>query len=145
MYKSLLVAIDGSKQSEKALTLACHLARQDDAQVHIVHAPQVLQHPAIMTWGLGSVTLGDNDELEVTGNKIVERAIQEANALGVTNVQGHVVRGEPAQAIIQEAQKLGVDVIVLGCRGLGNLEGMALGSISHKVNHSAKCGVITVR
>ncbi|ART81847.1 universal stress protein [Oceanisphaera profunda] len=146
MYKSLLVAIDGSKQSEKALTLACHLARQDDAQVHIVHAPQALQHPAMMTWGIGSVSLDDSrEELEVTGNKIVERAIQEASALGVAHVQGHVVRGEPAHAIIQEAQKLGVDVIVLGCRGLGNLEGMALGSISHKVNHSAKCGVITVR
>ncbi|WP_319782160.1 universal stress protein [Oceanisphaera sp. IT1-181] len=146
MYKSLLVAIDGSKQSEKALTLACHLARQDDAQMHIVHAPEVLQHPAMMTWGIGAVALGDSPEdLEVTGNKVVERAVQEANALGVTQVQAHVVRGEPARAIIQEAEDLGVDVIVMGCRGLGNLEGMAMGSVSHKVSHSAKCGVITVR
>ncbi|MGO4999019.1 universal stress protein [Oceanisphaera sp. W20_SRM_FM3] len=146
MYKSLLVAIDGSKQSEKALTLACHLARQDNAELHIVHAPEVLQHPAVMIWGIGAVSLGDSPEdLEATGNKIVTRAVQEANAFGVTKVQAHVVRGEPARAIIREAEVLGVDVIVLGCRGLGNLEGMAMGSISHKVSHSAKCGVITVR
>ena len=145
MYKSLLVALDGSKQSEKALILACHLARDDNAELHIVHAPEILQHPAVMTWGLGSVTLGDHDELHVTGNKIVERAIVEARELGVTQVHAHVVRGEPARAIIQEANKLGVEVIVMGCRGLGNLEGMAMGSVSHKVSHSAKCGVITVR
>ena len=119
MYKSLLVALDGSKQSEKALILACHLARDDNAELHIVHAPEILQHPAVMTWGLGSVTLADHDELHVTG--------------------------EPAHAIIHQAEKLGVEVIVMGCRGLGNLEGMAMGSVSHKVSHSAKCGVITVR
>ena len=145
MYKSLLVALDGSKQSKKALILACHLARDDNAELHIVHAPEILQHPAVMTWGLGSVTLADHDELHVTGNKIVERAILEARELGVVYVHGHVVSGEPAHAIIHQAEKLGVEVIVMGCRGLGNLEGMAMGSVSHKVSHSAKCGVITVR
>ena len=146
MYKSLLVAVDGSKQSEKALILACHLARQDHAQLHIVHAPEMLQLPAVMTWGIGAVSLGSSsEELEVTGNKIVERAIAHAHELGIIHVHVHVVRGEPAHAIIREAEKLGAEVIVLGCRGLGNLEGMAMGSVSHKVSHSAKCGVITVR
>lgn len=146
MYQSLLVAIDGSQQSEKALMLACQLAKNDNALLHIMHAPERLQHPAMMTWGLGSVPLqNDNGQLDTTGNQILQRALLEVRELGVTQVQSHLVRGEPAHAIIQQAELLGVDVIVLGCRGLGNLEGMAMGSISHKVNHSAKCGVITIR
>lgn len=102
MYKSLLVALDGSKQSEKALILACHLARDDNAELHIVHAPEVLQHPAVMTWGLGSVILGDNDELQVTGNQIVERAVLEARELGVTHVHAHVVRGDPPAPLFKK-------------------------------------------
>ncbi|WP_417617443.1 universal stress protein [Oceanisphaera sp.] len=146
MYKSLLVAVDGSEQAEKALMLACRLARADEAQLHIVHAPEVLSHPAILIWGMGAIAMKDSpEELEKTGNKIVKRAALEAGELGVTRVQTHVVRGEPARAIIHEAEKLGADVIVMGCRGLGNLSGLMMGSVSHKVSHSAKCGVITVR
>ena len=146
MYNSLLVAVDGSKQSEKALILACHLALHDDAEVHIVHAPEVLQHPAMMTWGIGAVSMEDSrEELDATGSQVVEHAVSAARDLGVTKVHGHVVRGEPTRAIIRQSEALGVDVIVIGCRGLGNLSGLVMGSVSHKITHSAKCGVITVR
>ena len=146
MYTSLLVAVDGSEQAEKALMLACRLALADDALLHIVHAPEVLSHPATLIWGIGSIAIEDShEELESTGNKIVERAALEARELGVTRVQTHVVRGEPARAILHQSETLGVDVIVMGCRGLGNLSGLMMGSVSHKVSHSARCGVITVR
>ncbi|GHA23266.1 universal stress protein [Oceanisphaera arctica] len=146
MYKSLLVAVDGSEHSKKALTLACHLARQDDAVIHILHVPEVLPHEATLIWGIGAVAIGDElKEMSAAGKKVIAGAEAEARKLGATNVQTHVARGEPARAIIQESKSLGVDVIVMGCRGLGDLAGLMMGSVSHKVSHSAKCGVITVR
>jgi nucleotide-binding universal stress UspA family protein len=146
MYKSLLVAVDGSEHSRKALTLACHLARQDDAAVHILHVPEVLPHEATLIWGIGAVAIGDElKEMDAAGKKVIAGAEAEARKLGVTHVQTHTARGEPARAIIQQAKTLGVDVIVMGCRGLGDLAGLMMGSVSHKVSHGAKCGVITVR
>lgn len=146
MYKSLLVAVDGSKQSAQALKLACYLAKQDTGEVHIVHAPQLLQHPAVMVWGLGAVALNEDvHESEVIGDKVLEQAVKAAHEHGATHVHAHLAGGEPALAITDQAEKLGVEVIVMGSRGLGNWSGMALGSVSHKVSHSAKCGVITIR
>ncbi|WP_298715546.1 universal stress protein [uncultured Oceanisphaera sp.] len=146
MYSSLLVAVDGSEHSRKALTLACHLARQDDATVHILHVPEVLPHEATLIWGIGAVAIGDElKEMDAAGKKVLAGAEAEARKLGVKHLQTHTARGEPARAIMHEAKALDVDVIVMGCRGLGDLAGLMMGSVSHKVNHGAECGVITVR
>lgn len=146
MYKSLLVAVDGSKQSKKALSLACHLAKQDDAEVHLVHVPEALPHEATLIWGIGAVAVEDSrKDLETTGQKILARAELEARELGVTRVHTHLAQGEPARSIIRQAETLGVDVIVMGSRGLGNLAGLMMGSVSHKISHNAKCGVIIIR
>lgn len=146
MYQSLLVAVDGSEHGKKALELASYLAAQDDASLHILHVPEVLSHDATLVWGIGAVSIeAGRQELEEAGSKIIARAAEQARALGVKRVQTHVAQGEPARTIIRMAETLGVEAIVLGSRGLGNLAGLVMGSISHKVTHSAKCGVITVR
>ncbi|WP_375055509.1 universal stress protein [Zobellella sp. DQSA1] len=146
MYQSLLVAVDGSEHGKKALELASYLAGQDDASLHILHVPEMLSHDATLVWGIGAVSIeAGRKELEEAGRKVIERAAEQARVLGVKRVQTHVAQGEPARTIIRMAEALGVEVIVLGSRGLGNLAGLVMGSISHKVTHSAKCGVITVR
>ncbi|MFP2768392.1 universal stress protein [Oceanisphaera sp. KMM 10153] len=146
MYSSLLVAVDGSEHGRKALTLACHLARLDDATLHILHVPEVLPHEATLIWGIGAVAIGDElKEMDAAGKKVIAGAEAEARKLGAIHVQTHIAGGEPARAIMQRAKILGVDVIVMGCRGLGDLAGLMMGSVSHKVSHGAKCGVITVR
>ncbi|MFH7587697.1 MULTISPECIES: universal stress protein [Oceanimonas] len=146
MYKSLLVAVDGSKHGRKALELACHLARVDNAELHILHVPEVLPHEATLIWGIGAVAISDElKEMEALGNRILAGAEAEAQKLGVGNIYTHVDKGEPARTILKQTEKLGVDVVVLGTRGLGDLAGLVMGSVSHKVANSAKCGVITVR
>lgn len=146
MYKSLLVAVDGSEHGKKALTLACHLARQDHAKLHILHVPEVLAQESTLIWGIGAVAIEDSrSKLEAIGKKVIEQAEAEARAQGATQIETHLAQGEPARAIIHQAETLGVEVIVLGCRGLGDLAGLVMGSVSHKVTHGAKCGVITVR
>ncbi|NHI01309.1 universal stress protein [Oceanimonas sp. MB9] len=146
MYKSLLVAVDGSKNGRKALELACHLARVDNAELHILHVPEVLPHEATLIWGIGAVAIGDElQEMEALGHRIISGAEAEAQKLGVEKIQTHLVKGEPARTILKQAAGLGAEVIVLGTRGLGDLAGLVLGSVSHKVASNAKCGVITIR
>jgi nucleotide-binding universal stress UspA family protein len=46
---------------------------------------------------------------------------------------------------VEEADKLGVDAIIMGSSGMSDLKGLVIGSISHKVMHTANCRVILVR
>lgn len=147
MYDSILVAVDGSEEGKKALKLACTLARQENAQLHILHVPEPLYYPTTMVWGIGPVMpmYDDRSELEAAAKKIIEGAAAHARELGVENVQAEVIQGDPARTIMTQAETLNVDTIVMGSRGLGNLSGFIMGSVSHKVSNSAKCGVIVVR
>lgn len=145
MYQSLLVAVDGSENGKKALELAAHLA-QGETTLHILHIPESLAHETTLVWGIGAVSLeASRQDLEAAGKQVIERAEAQARELGVAKVETHLGQGEPARTILGQAKTLGVDAIVLGSRGLGDLAGLVMGSVSHKVMHSAKCGVITVR
>jgi len=141
MYDSLLVAVDGSDESKKALELACILANKDDVELHILHVPEPLYYPATLAWGIGVVPMyEDPGELEAAAKLILERAETHARELGVTQVQVDIVKGDPARTIISQAESLNVDAIVIGSRGLGNLTRVIMGGVILPTNgrHLAK-------
>ncbi|GHC31198.1 universal stress protein [Aidingimonas halophila] len=145
MYQSILVAVDGSDNSRKALEVAAQLA-QGTASLTILHVPETLTHGATMVWGIGAVDLQTTpEEHDKIGQEVVSKAADAARDMGVTKLDTRVERGEPARTILRQAEKLGVDAIVLGSRGLSDLSGFVFGSVSHKVTHAANCSVITVR
>lgn len=146
MFNSILIAVDGSEHAKKALEVACRLMGQDNATLHILHVPEVLAYDTTMVWGIGAVALESSREvLEDAGQKIIEKASDAAREQGASHVETHLHQGDPARLILRKAEDLGVEAIVLGSRGLGNFAGLMMGSVSHKVTHSAKCSVITVR
>jgi nucleotide-binding universal stress UspA family protein len=63
----------------------------------------------------------------------------------VTAVETLIRVGQPARTIVHVAEQLEVDCIVMGSRGLGDFEGLLLGSVSHKVASLAKCTCVTVK
>ncbi|MDT0501949.1 MULTISPECIES: universal stress protein [unclassified Halomonas] len=145
MYTSILVPVDGSKHAQQALAVACQLAQQNETRLILLHIPEKLAHDTLLVWGIGAVDLKATDEeLEAAGRKIVERAEQAARDAGISNVETQIIQGDPARAILSESQKRGVDAIVMGSRGLSDLKGFVVGSVSHKVAHAAECSVITV-
>ena len=77
--------------------------------------------------------------------QVMQEAKDTARLAGVGDVRGEVKTGQPARAIIKTAEAGGYDAIVIGSRGHGDLEGLLLGSVSHKVASLAKCTVITVK
>jgi nucleotide-binding universal stress UspA family protein len=145
MFKKILVPVDGSENARKALDVACKLARNDGASLHILHIPERLARDTMLVWGMAAVSLDASQEaLERAGRKSLEAAKQAAKERGMDDVEGSLRQGEPARCIVDEAKKVDADAIIMGSRGLSNIAGLIVGSVSHKVSHIAKRTVITV-
>jgi len=78
------------------------------------------------------------------GERMVEAARWQAENAGVAKVSGEVEDGDPAHRIVEVAEREQVDLIVTGRRGVGDLKGLLLGSVTHKVAQAAKCACLTV-
>lgn len=94
--------------------------------------------------GLISIPIPD-DVLNEVGNLILDNARQRAESKGVKEITTQILDGAPADKIIAAAEKENADMIVMGSRGLGNIAGLLMGSVSHKVSHLSKCTCVTVK
>jgi nucleotide-binding universal stress UspA family protein len=83
--------------------------------------------------------------LHPIGEQILDRAAAAAKKAGAKKVTTGYSGGDPADAILNAAKKEKADMIVLGTRGLGEIKGLFLGSVSHKVSAHASCPVLTVK
>lgn len=131
-----LIAYDGSECARRALDAAAELLRTGDAVILLGVAE------GIPLYGHAG-TLPSLDQDEERQLQLEEAAdILAAHGLSATLVRR---RGDPAASIVDEAQKEGIDLIVMGTRGLGTAERWLLGSVSTKVLHHAPCSVLVAR
>jgi nucleotide-binding universal stress UspA family protein len=79
------------------------------------------------------------------GERLLEDANTRARQQAVPSVRTVLREGDPAAAILNLASEEKADIIVMGRRGLGDLAGLLLGSVSHKVAHLAECACLTVK
>ena len=145
MLQKILVAVDGSEYSKKALDFACELAAKFDSSLHIVHVPQGSAADRVMVLGGASIMIhAGREQIEKAGRTLIEAATEIAEERLPGKVTTELRGGDPAAGIVASAKENESDCIVLGSRGLGDFGGLLLGSVSHKVNHSAPCTCITV-
>ena len=142
----LLVATDGSPHALRAAALAARLARElRQAEITIVNIGHV---PAIAYGGAGPDTMVDfsilEEGLERAGQVILDATVQEFAGVDVP-VTRLYRKGDPAAMIVKTAAEAKTDMIVIGCRGLGQLGGLILGSVSERVLHGAGVPVLVVR
>lgn len=145
MYDNILVPMDGSENAREALRVAVRLADSEGATIHLINVPELppAEDP-LGRWAGASSLDADRERVEEDAYRLLNREREQAG--GTEEGMPLMVRwGGPASAIAEEAKKLGVDAIVMGSRGLSDLKGLAVGSVSHKVMHTAPCRVITVR
>ncbi len=144
----MLVAIDGSETATRALDYALTLAKKCDAEVQIVSVvPPVeslmprfsLTAPPIHY----SLFIG---EVEKRLQTVLSEALQAAKRQQPTlHLSTRLLKGRPADTIVQTAQKEGFDLIVVGSRGLSGLDELVLGSVSDRVADLATCPVLIVK
>lgn len=141
---SILVPVDGSKASSLALSYAADLAKRYSAKVRIVY---VIPSPAFMFCQdtFEELTIVDiEEELERSGQALLNKYSEEAEALGV-KVTTTLLKGHPGRQIVQYAKTEGFNLIVMGSRGLSAVSRFLLGSVSSYVTNHAECPVIIVK
>jgi nucleotide-binding universal stress UspA family protein len=148
MTKTILAATDGSDHAERAVEVAAAIADIYDAKLILVHVlPDVVNEhlPEHLEKLVEFERLDVGEALNAIGESIIHQAQQKARKQGVKDIEIVLTTGSPAKEILEIAGRLDVDFIVMGSRGRGDLEGLLIGSVSHKVSHLAKQTCITVK
>jgi nucleotide-binding universal stress UspA family protein len=83
--------------------------------------------------------------LEKIGQKIIQQSENECKITGCENVHTIVLRGDPADNIIEVAKDKQIEIFILGSRGLRGIKGRLLGSVSRKVSHASECSCLIVK
>ncbi len=135
-----LVAIDGSEASKRAMDVAAELAKGGTLEIGLIH---VLPH-SYVAGSLGVVT-SITYEQEGEAKGILETAKQYLLSKGVDVKMTYLPQGDPADQILQTAEKEGYDLIIMGSRGLSPFDRLLLGSVSRKVVDHAHCSVLVAR
>ena len=140
----IVVGVDGSEQSRRALAWALEEARLRKWVVNAVHAYTI--PPLLLSPEPGPLAQAPPDpelfqRLEEAAERLLEQALDEANTEGV-DVERRVVSAPAAEALLQAARD--ADLLVVGTRGLGGFKELLLGSVSHQVTNHAPCPVLVV-
>ena len=139
MFDKILVAVDHSEISDRALDAARDLALLSEGEVWVLRMRE--REVAVKT----GVALSDESMDEASA--AVAAAVDRLTAAGVKahGDVGTTLFGYAARNIVDDAKEHDVDVIVMGSRGRGDLAGLILGSTAHKVIHLADRPVLIVR
>ena len=136
MFKTIVLALDGSEGSRKAISVAKELAQDDDAAIVIAHIDE-----RVVGKGGGPVHV---DEEDIKAE--IRKQADELAAAGIdTSIQmADVMLGGPAHAIEHIANGAGADLIVTGTRGHSPVAGLLLGSVTQRLLHIAGRPVLAV-
>ena len=138
MYEKVLVAIDRSENSNRALAAARELASLSDGEVRVLH---LREQEVIPRMGLVA------DESPEEAHLWLESAVDELRNAGVkaTGEVRNTIYGQAAREIVADARLHDAGIIVMGSRGRSDLTGLFLGSTAHKVIHLTGLPVLVVR
>jgi nucleotide-binding universal stress UspA family protein len=144
LFSRILVGLDGSEYSLKALEFAVDLAKKYSSQLVLVHV--VMRQIYAINPPEAGILAGTAivRELEAEGKSILAKGVETVKAQGLP-VEARLRQGVPAEELLRAAVDEKVDLIVLGSRGLSQVKAFLLGSVSDKVSHHAKCPTLIVR
>ena len=150
--KKIMVCLDGSKHSEKALIHALEIAKIFDSKIFLVHVVEptvvlsTMQSPADPYWGSISAPLIESslNKEQKEGNKILTK---NSRILEKENISFDIalLLGNPSEEILNFSRKKKVDFIVVGSLGKGMLSRVLMGSVSTSISQRSDCTVIIVR
>ena len=175
MFKKILCPTDGSNHAFKALDLAIDMAKKYDAALVILHVPHRSENiDALQRFAeIEGLTQHVNTEIKrlrsmdyriavatdsafqdsgisprlliEIGEHIIEGAKGRAEQNGLESVDVRLEAGDPADRILECIDEEKIDCVIMGSRGLNDLKGLFLGSVSHKIANRAPCTCIAVK
>lgn len=134
MFEKILVGTDGSESATRAVGRAVEIARQDGAELIVVHA-----HPDPNV----GYALADDASPSLDRAREIVRDIETKHAADI-NVRTIVREGEAAGVLLDVAEEEKVGLIVVGNRGMAGAKRFLQGSVPNRVSHHAECDVLIV-
>jgi nucleotide-binding universal stress UspA family protein len=137
--KRIVLALDGSPESDHALPVAEELARATGAAITIVHVREMMLAPVV-----GGVTRRI-DETEIESAIQADLAsLLDAGIDAELRIVASTYSGGPAHEIAEAAKEVDAGLIIAGVRGHGVIKGLLVGSVAHRLPYVAGCPVLTV-
>ena len=148
MFEKILVGVDGSDSALQAVGVAAGLAEAFEAQLVLMHVVQVsaIAEEALNISATAHMSENPKGIMERLSQDVLDGARERAREVGLTEEQISTVTadGNQARELIRTAEREKVDLVVVGSRGRGRLEGMLLGSVSQKVSALSACPCMIV-
>lgn len=141
VFTSILVPIDGSASATRALSRATSLAEAFDAKLTIVYIVDLNAHMSAFEQVSGGGYIPE--EIKQKGYEVLREAEHTLPAGLHADVRLEI--GNPARRILSIAEEEGIDLIIMGSRGLSSAKQILLGSVSHNVLVRSGCPVMIVR
>jgi nucleotide-binding universal stress UspA family protein len=140
----ILLATDGSAEAELATRHAVDLTNATGSELHIVHVALL---PSFVIDGPGTVGYdrGLHEKLEEEAREVLRKLTWRVKVAGAAVVGAHLRTGKVAEEIVDLAEELQADLIVVGSRGRGGIRRTLMGSVSDSVVRHAHCPVMVVR
>jgi nucleotide-binding universal stress UspA family protein len=140
----ILVATDGSREAELAVTTAADLAKSTDSELHVVHVGELplVYHPERHAYR------AEYEAHEKEAQQLLEAQVAQVGRIegaGATVAQAHLRMGRADEEIVELAHSIDAGMIVMGSRGQGRLRRALVGSVSESVVRHAHCPVCIVR
>lgn len=140
-YQNILVAIDGSKESEWAFKKGIEIAKRNNATLTLAHVIDTRSFALIDAY---DTVIGDR--AEKLAKDMLENYQKQAEDTGLTDVQFEIEFGSPKIRIPRDlAKKYNVDLIICGATGMNVVERFFIGSVSEHITRYAQCDVLVVR
>ncbi len=145
MFTRIVVGTDGSDTAAEAVRQAIDLAKLSGATLSIVSAYAPISKRRIQDEAEGAPSdiahgIGPREDV----NLVLDAAAAEARAAGV-EVQTHPVEADPADALLNVAEQIQADLIVVGNKGMTGTRRFLLGSVPNNVSHHAPCSVLIIQ
>jgi len=146
MFERVLLAVDGSEHSERAIPVAAELAKKFGSEVLVLNVREIVlmrADPELVLRRSDPTGKGISEEGLSPAEQVTERLVKDGiNAHGKSV---DAVHSGAAKEILEEAREFGANHIVMGTRGHSELSGLLLGSVATKVLHHSDCPVTVVR
>jgi nucleotide-binding universal stress UspA family protein len=143
----ILLAIDGSKDSDAAVDEVANRPWPPQSEVEVMTAAETPLMVGIEPWAPSPQYFEELDRsVREAAKAVIENAVNKLKSTDTKlEIISKIIQGPPRQVIVEEAERWGADLIVMGSRGLGAWNRLLLGSVSSAVVHHAKCSVEIVR
>jgi nucleotide-binding universal stress UspA family protein len=154
LFQKILVPLDGSEHSFKALDVAIQIAKKFGGKLTLVHVYSmvavagVMPEPSMATAGVPVMTALDVSRLVEAARKVGSRILEDGEQrvkVARVEVNKLLEEGHTVQEIIRVAKEGNFELIVMGARGISHIREMLLGSVSDGVMHHVSCPVLVVK